>query len=191
MTVESVLDFWFGPVGSDGEPDQEHRERWWRKSDEFDREIRERFGDSIERGARGELDEWSATTRGRLALIILLDQFSRNVFRDTPRSFAQDERALALALTGIEEGVDRELPARFRAFFYMPLMHSEDRRVQRRSVEVFAALRDGGGPDHVGFAEAHRDIVERFGRFPHRNAILGRPSTPEEAEFLTQPGSSF
>lgn len=188
---QEILRFWFGEIGADGRVADEVSKRWWKKDPELDAEIGRRFGPAMDRAARGELREWEASAHGRLALIVLLDQWSRNVFRDTPRAFAQDAEARRICLEGIDTGADRELLPIERSMFYMPLMHAEDRALQRRAVELFEALAREGGPDSVSFAVRHREIVERFGRFPHRNRILGRESTDEELEFLTQPGSSF
>ena len=186
-----VLSFWFGDSG-------EPREEWFKKSDAFDAQVRARFGESLDAAARGDLDSWKTPPRGRLALVVLLDQLSRNAFRGTPRSFEQDERALSLALEGIDAGEDRTLAPLERSFLYMPLMHAENRRAQARSVALFEQLAQHAPVQVAGyltsaadFARKHRDIVERFGRFPHRNAILERTSTSEEHEFLQQPGSSF
>jgi uncharacterized protein (DUF924 family) len=188
---EDVLSFWFG----DG---TRYRREWFAKDDKLDGEIRARFGDAIENAARGEFDAWKATTRGRLALVILLDQFSRNVFRGTSRAFAQDARARELAVAAIDRGDDRALTALERHFLYMPLTHAEDRAAQALSVGLFEGLAleapQGLAEALAGaakYARMHRDIVDRFGRFPHRNAILGRASTAEESEFLSQPGSGF
>jgi uncharacterized protein (DUF924 family) len=175
---EDVLAFWFG------QPPVRH----FRKDPVFDQEIRDRFGALHGELVLGEHDDWLTTPRGRLAAIIVLDQFSRNMFRDTPGMFASDPQALQLALEGLARGDDRALSEAERSFFYMPLMHAEDRAVQDRCVELFRAL---GIENNLKFAVMHRDIVQRFGRFPHRNAVLGRTSTPEEVEFLAQPGSSF
>jgi uncharacterized protein (DUF924 family) len=161
-------------------------ERWWRKDPAFDTLLRERFGECVEAGLRGELDGWAETSRGALALVVLLDQLTRNIHRDTPRMYAGDEKALATCLELIETGDDLSLSDDERHFLYMPLMHGEDPELQRRSLEQHRTL--GRGLDH---AEQHAQIVFRFGRFPHRNAILGRPSTEEEIGFLEQPGSSF
>jgi uncharacterized protein (DUF924 family) len=185
-----VLDFWFGREGEPGYG--EFRDQWFRKDEAFDREVTDRFGDLYERAATGELDAWREEAEGCLALVIVLDQFPRNMFRGDARTHATDEQALAAAKYAIERALNRELPAFQKMFLYMPFMHAESVGDQRRSVELFEGLAaEPGGPDVVEYAVGHRDIVERFGRFPHRNAILGRETTPEEAEFLTQPGSSF
>ncbi len=185
-----VLAFWFG---SEGEPGYgEFRDRWFRKDEAFDREAAGRFGGLYERAAAGELDAWREEAEGCLALVIVLDQFPRNMFRGDARTHATDGEALVAAKYAIERALDRELPAFQKMFLYMPFMHTESVEDQRRSVELFEGLAaEPGGPDVVEYAVGHRDIVERFGRFPHRNAILGRETTPEEVEFLTQPGSSF
>jgi uncharacterized protein (DUF924 family) len=195
---EDVLDYWIGALDEDGQAAPDKRARWWRKDPALDAEIAQRFGAEIERAARGEIDAWAHTPRGRVALVVLLDQLSRNAFRGTARAFACDARALALAEEGTSRGEDDTLAFTERWFLYMPFMHAEDRAAQARSVALFERLADGAPPplresarSGLSFAQRHRDIVERFGRFPHRNAWLGRTTTPEEAEFLTQPGSSF
>jgi uncharacterized protein (DUF924 family) len=184
-----ILDFWFGREDEPGYGG--FRDAWFQKDEAFDREVEDRFRDDYERAASGNLDGWREEARSALALVILLDQFPRNMFRGDARTHATDAKALEAAEYAVERALDRELPAFQRMFLYMPFMHSEDGEVQRRSVELFERLKEDGGPDVTSYAVGHRDIVERFGRFPHRNAILGRETTPEEAEFLTQPGSSF
>lgn len=195
---EEVLSLWFGELDANGRADELHTGRWWRRDPAFDDLLRERFGALHEAVARGERDHWLDSPRGRLAVIIVLDQLSRNMFRGTGRMFAYDAKALHAALEGVELGMDRSLACDERSFFYMPLMHSEDASAQRRCVELFEALRDAlPNParermeSNVVYAVKHREFVERFGRFPHRNTLLGRESTPEEEEFLKQPGSSF
>lgn len=185
-----VLDFWFG---REDDPDYgESRDAWFRKDEAFDATVRDRFGGLYEEAAAGGLDGWREEAGSCLALVIVLDQFPRNMFRGDARTHATDGEALDAAKYAIERGLDRELPAFQRMFLYMPFMHAESVGDQRRSVELFEGLAaEPGGPDVVEYAVGHRDIVERFGRFPHRNALLGRETTPEEAEFLTQPGSSF
>lgn len=192
---EDVLEFWFGPPGA---PPLAASTKWWMKDDAFDREIGARFGSSIDAAASGALDGWKATPRGRLALVILLDQFSRNVFRGTARAFAQDARARDLALEALDSGEDRQLEPIERSFLYMPLMHAENADLQRKCIAAFGRLCDVAPPDlqkyvanNLDYAKKHAEIIERFGRFPHRNEILERESTPEEVEFLKQPGSSF
>lgn len=188
--ADRVLEFWFGRVDEPGYG--EFREAWFRKDPAFDDEVRERFGDLYEEAASGSLDGWRDDARSCLALVILLDQFPRNMFRGDPRTHATDGKALETSKYAVDRALDRELPAFQRQFLYMPFMHSEDIEDQRRSVELFEIL--AGGPnstDVTSYAVNHMEIVQRFGRFPHRNEVLGRPSTPEEAEFLQQPGSSF
>ena len=184
-----VLDFWFGREGEPGYG--EFRDAWFQRDGEFDAEVRDRFGDAYEQAAAGDLDGWREEAEGCLALVIVLDQFPRNMFRGDARTHATDARALETAQYAVDRALDRELPAFQRMFLYMPFMHSEGVEDQRRSVELFGLLAEQGGPDVLEYAVGHRDIVERFGRFPHRNEILGRETTPEEAEFLTQPGSSY
>jgi len=180
-----VLDFWFGAPGSRerGRP----RKAWFRKSEPFDAEIRRRFLITWERAARGEFERWQATPLASLALVVTLDQFPRNMFRGTARAFASDSLALAVARETIAREFDRLLSPVERSFVYLPFEHAEDLAAQRRSLALFHAL-DG---EQVEYARRHYEIIARYGRFPHRNAILGRPSTAEEIEFLKQPGSSF
>ena len=197
--IDEVLEFWFGACGADGALDRARQKMWFSGGRQHDAVIRKRFGKLHRRAARGELDaEWVATPRGRVALIVVLDQFSRHVHRGTAAAFAQDVAAQRLATAGVEQGVDPELIPAQRAFFYLPFEHAEDVKLQRIGVRLFERLATEVAPawrkEYVSFADYaghHRDIIERFGRFPHRNAILGRVSTPEEVEFLKQPGSSF
>lgn len=187
---QDVLDFWFLPVGDPGHG--KSRPEWFRKDDAFDERIRERFGALIEQALAGGLDDWSTTLRGTLARIIVLDQFTRNVFRDSPRAFAGDAQALAIATTIFGRRDDRQLLPAERWFTYLPFEHSEDIAMQARAVALFTALEaESDLGNLVEYAVRHRDIIARFGRFPHRNRILGRPSTADEAEFLKLPGSGF
>ncbi|MBO9677965.1 MAG: DUF924 domain-containing protein [Acidovorax sp.] len=179
MNADDILHFWF----TESTPAQ-----WFAKDDAFDAKIRERYLSCHQAAALGEYWEWRATARGRLAEIIVLDQFSRNLFRGQAQAFAQDAVALVLAQEAVRQGLDGQLTPTERAFLYLPYMHSESRKVQAQSMALFAAL---GRPDNLRFAQAHQAIVERFDRYPHRNAALGRPSTPEEEAFLREPGSSF
>jgi uncharacterized protein (DUF924 family) len=195
---EQVLEFWFGQLSADGRADAAHAQRWWKKDPAFDAEIRERFGALFAAVVGDQREAWLESARGTLAYVIAIDQFSRNMFRDTPRMFEHDARALRAAIAGIDRGFDRQLAFDERGFLYMPLMHSEQLAVQERCMALFAAFRDeleGEARARVtgslDYAKRHRDIVQRFGRFPHRNQVLGRTSTAEEVEFLTQPGSSF
>ena len=185
-----MLDFWFGAPGSAHEG--ERRPEWFRKSDAFDAAIRERFMTTYEEAATGRLADWETGARRLLALIVVLDQFPRNMFRGAPRAFATDPPALAAAERMADSGWDRQLAPLERSFAYLPFEHAENRAAQERSMQLFGALaRDPAYADLLEWARKHYAIIERFGRFPHRNAILGRVSTPEEVEFLKQPGSSF
>ena len=195
---ERVLDLWFGALDASGLADAAHAAQWWRKDPAFDESLRARFGADHAAAMAGERAEWTQTPRGRLALVIVLDQLSRNMFRDTPEMFAGDRAALRVAMEGIEIGHDQALQPDERAFLYMPLMHSEVLDHQDRCVALFAKLTDSvEGPVRARMARSlkaalqHREIVARFGRFPHRNTILGRTSSPEEQAFLKEPGSSF
>ena len=187
---EEVLEFWFGREDEEGYG--EFREVWFTKDPEFDREVRDRFEDIYEEAATGRLESWKNEARSCLALIIVLDQFPRNMFRGDPKTYATDEEARAAARHAVEQAYDRELPPFQRLFVYLPFEHSEELEDQQRSVELFRGLTaEMGSEDLLGYAVRHREIVERFGRFPHRNEILGRATSPEEAEFLRGPDSSF
>jgi len=194
--AREVLDFWFAPDSPApviSEPTAFPTRDWWfRKDAAFDRRIRERFGVPIAQALAGGLGEWSGTPRGALARVLLLDQFTRNAFRGTPDAFAGDARALATARDAVAREYDRTLAPVERWFLYMPFEHSEALQDQEHSVALFRALaQDTGLADPVDWAEKHANVVRRFGRFPHRNAILGRASTAEELAFLRQRGSRF
>lgn len=176
---ENVLAFWFAELTP---------RDWWRKDAALDAQVAVRFGATLAAARAGELAHWRDTARGRLAEVLVLDQFPRNVFRDRAQSFASDGMALVLAQEAIRHGADRELPPAQRAFFYLPFMHSESLRVHDEALRLFD---QPGLEDNLRFERAHRAIIARFGRYPHRNAALGRPSTPEELAFLSEPGSSF
>lgn len=195
--AERVLRYWMGEDFSRAGA-EERAALWFERSAATDNYVRERFGALVEAAAGGELGHWAETPRGRLALVILLDQFSRNLHRDSPRAFAADGEALRLCLEGIDGGADAPLNPLERSMLAMPMEHSERLDVQERSVAYFAALRDQADAEirpvfenFYRFALQHRDVIARFGRFPHRNRILGRASTPEEEAFLRQPGSRF
>jgi len=196
--IDRLLHFWFGKLAEDGSVDREHRVLWFYASEEFDRRCREGFAADLAQAARGNLDRWATTPRGRLALIILLDQFSRNIYRSTARAFAQDAKAFALCEEGLADGMDGVLRPAERLFFYMPLQHAEDRAAQQRAVECFERLSADVSEEQrplfeefLDYARRHRAVIERFGRFPHRNAILGRVSTPAELEFLAGSNAPF
>jgi uncharacterized protein (DUF924 family) len=192
MTAQDVLDFWFLPAT---DPDfGKQRALWFRKDDAFDAEIGQRFGDLLEQAVAGGLREWDQQgPAGMLARILVLDQFTRNAWRGTPASFSGDALALACALKLADSGADQALLPVQRWFAYMPFEHAEDARMQERSVALFDALAQANpGYDGVlDYAHRHRGAIARFGRFPHRNPILGRANTPEEADYLAQPGSGF
>lgn len=186
-----VLDFWFGPPDSAefGKP----RKMWFAKDAAFDAQIRNRFGALVGAALGGRLSEWDSSPRGALARILLLDQFTRNAFRDTPRAFAGDPLALPCAQALVAQGGDVLLAAVERGFAYLPFEHSEDLAMQDEALRLFERLASDAPAQAslLDWAQRHRAIVARFGRFPHRNAILGRASSAEEAEFLKQPGSGF
>lgn len=196
--VEEVLSFWFGELDPQGMASSETTQRWWKKDEAFDREICSRFAADYRRAVAGELDPWLEQPRSRLAYVLVLDQFARNLFRGQARAFEADPLALAAAKGAIDRKMDHALRFAERGFFYLPLMHSERLVDQHLCVRMFELLADentGARRESAEgsreFAVRHLEIIERFGRFPHRNQALGRKSTPEETEFLTQPGSSF
>ncbi len=196
--VDDILDFWFGELDDQGRASPNQRKLWWQKSDEFDRTIRHQFLDDYEAIVAGDVERWRSTARGALATIIVLDQFSRNMFRDTPKMYAADPLAREVCCEGLEAGFDEELAFDERVFFYMPLEHSESIADHELCEEAFTRLRDTAPESlvadaeyYLDYARQHRVIVDRFGRYPHRNAILGRASTNDELEFLKEPGSSF
>jgi len=185
-----VIDFWFGTpdAAERGVP----RKAWFEKSAAFDASIRDRFAAVFEAAAAGRLEDWQRTPLAALALVIVLDQFPRNMFRGTPRAFAADPQALAISRRILERGFDAAYLTVERTFAYLPFEHSEDVAMQRQSLALFAKLPPGPlRANYLDYARRHHDVVARFGRFPHRNEILGRASTPEELEFLKQPGSGF
>ncbi len=184
LAPEEILDFWFG-----ADPAARH-ERWFKKTPEFDAECG-RFTAPIRAARAGRFDRWTETPCGGLALIVLLDQLSRNVFRGTAEAFAADAQAIGIARAMIADGHDTALSPVERMFVYLPFEHAETIDEQNESVRLFETLRDELGPDTVNYAHRHRDVIRRFGRFPHRNAVLGRASTPEEIEYLAQPGAGF
>jgi uncharacterized protein (DUF924 family) len=196
--IEDVLAFWFGGLGESEPVPSARFDLWFSGSATIDQRIREGFAVDVERAGAGDYDGWAASPRGTLALLVLLDQFPRNIYRGSFRAYAFDGKAREFCLQGLATGQDRKLITVERAFFYLPLEHAEDRDLQRRSVAAFAELlRQAPGPlretcrGFLDYAERHLAIIERFGRFPHRNLPLSRPSTAEELAFLRQPGSSF
>jgi uncharacterized protein (DUF924 family) len=187
--IDEILSFWFTePDGTTGK----NRQVWFTKDPEFDAVVRDRFLSDYHQAATGALDPWQSTASGCLALILILDQFPRNLFRGQPESFATDGKALSIAQWAIAQGFDQTLPPIQRWFVYMPFMHSEDLEIQQQSVDLFQQFEgDSETQSSYPFAIKHMEVIQRFGRFPHRNIILGRENTPEEMEFLQQPGSSF
>jgi len=197
-TPVAVLDFWFGAPGSASEIAGRQRKLWFGKSPENDRAVIERFAATLAAATAGRLDHWLNTPRGRLARIVVLDQFPHHVHRGHGQSFAYDARSLALALDMIQRGEDARITPIERVFVYLPLEHAESIEMQDRSVALYEKLAHEAATAErqlfdgfLDYARKHRDVVARFGRFPHRNELLGRLSTPEEIEFLKQPGSRF
>ena len=174
-SAAEIIRFW-----SEAGPD-----RWFKKDDAFDAEIRRRFLPTHEAAAAGKLADWEATAEGALALLILLDQFPRNMFRNSARAFATDPQARAITAAALLRGFDAQVPANLRAFFYLPFEHSEVMADQEHGIALYTAAGDADG---LKWAKVHHDIIARFGRFPHRNAVLGRTTTPEEAAFLDDGG---
>jgi len=178
-TKEEVLTFWFDEISP---------EQWFKKDEHFDAMLAERAGTTVGKALNGQIDSWTETPDGAVGLVILLNQFTRNIFRDTPKAFSGDEMALVVSLKSVDSDWFDKLPSMQKYFLLMPMMHCEDIQIQDNSIALFAVHTNELAQK---YAVKHRNIVERFGRFPHRNAILGRPSTKEELEFLAQPGSSF
>jgi uncharacterized protein (DUF924 family) len=196
--ARQVLDFWFSATELDAPQIDSRMERWFGGGPEIDRQIREEFGEQVRQALAGRLRTWEETAEGRLALIILLDQFCRNIYRGTSKAFAGDRRALKLCVEGSIRGDYKALSPIQRVFFFMPLQHSESLNVQDKSVRIFNALAEGASGTQretfltfAHFAELHRDIVARFGRFPHRNRHLGRRNTGDEEQFLATEAPSF
>jgi uncharacterized protein (DUF924 family) len=195
--IEEVLQFWFGELEGPTGIDTSKSKLWWSGGGTIDAEIKERFGNLVARALDGKLRDWTESARGSLALVILLDQFTRNLGRGTANAFAGDGAALTVCLEAIDKGFDRLLRPIERSFLYMPMMHAEDKDVARRSIETFERLSrevaalGGSYPDFRSHAVMHAEIVLRFGRFPHRNEALGRTSTAEESQFLAAGGPSF
>jgi uncharacterized protein (DUF924 family) len=179
MEYVEIIDFWFNEIDTS---------LWFQKNEAFDQQLRERFSTVHQSAARGELYVWRRQPEGRLAEIIVLDQFSRNMFRDSAQAFAYDNVALVLAQVAVETGDDHRVDPSHRSFMYMPFMHSESPLIHEQAVKLFS---QPGLERNLEFEMKHKTIIDRFGRYPHRNAILGRESTDEELAFLRQPGSSF
>lgn len=195
---ENILDFWFGPAGSAAEIVGRQRKLWFGKSAANDQAVIDQFADTLVEATAGQFNHWAATPRGLLALLIVFDQFPHHIHRNQPQAFATDPQALALTLAALKAGEDRLLAPIERVFLYLPLEHAETNEMQDLSVSLYEKLAREAAieeralfDDFLKYARQHRDVVARFGRFPHRNAILGRPSSDNELEFLEQPGSRF
>jgi len=196
--MNEILKFWFADVAENADTIPGRQKLWWSKDLEMDGYINNTFGEDVKKAAQSDYDSWEATPENMLAMIVLLDQFSRNIYRDTEQAFANDAKALRLALVGIETEQDEKLSYFERVFFYLPLEHAEDKALQKKCVELFKKLSKEVPKNlkkefdyFLKYAEDHKTVIDRFGRFPHRNKILNRESTPEELEFLKEPGSSF
>ena len=198
IRIDAILSFWFAEKELTAPQIDGRMDVWFGDDAVFDRQIKDEFTADVEAASEGRLDHWAHKTAGRLALILLLDQFRRNIYRNTPAAFEMDRTALKLCVEGAMEKKDKGLSPIHRAFFYMPLQHAESRKVQKKSREVFQRLAAAVSPTYretfetmAQFADLHADIVEQFGRFPHRNKLLGRPNTPEEEQYLAGDVPSF
>lgn len=198
IRIDAVLSFWFREHDLTAPQIDARMDTWFGEDPFFDRQIELEFADDVEKASSGKLHHWAREPRGRLALILLLDQFRRNLYRGTADAYAMDKVALELCVKGAMEKLDKGLTPIQRVFFYMPLQHAESRKVQAKSVEIFNRLAEAVSPTYrqtfetvAQFAELHRDIVEQFGRFPHRNKVLKRKNTPEEDEYLAGDSPSF
>ena len=198
LRIEAIIAFWFEEKALSAPQIDRRMDVWFGEDEVFDHECKKEFANDVELASAGKLDHWAHEPRGRLALILLLDQFRRNIFRNTAAAFEKDKSALKLCVEGAMQKIDRGLKPIERAFFYMPLQHAESRKVQAKSVELFTRLAEAVSPTYretfetmAQFAELHRDIVEQFGRFPHRNKLLNRQNTPEEEEYLAGDSPDF
>lgn len=198
IRIDAILSFWFEERELSAPQIDGRMDTWFGEEPVFDHEITKEFSQDMELAADGKLDHWAKESRGRLALILLLDQFRRNVFRSTAEAFSMDKQALKLCVEGAMEKADKGLTPIERVFFYMPLQHAESRKVQQKSCDIYNKLAEAVSPTYketfetiAQFAELHRDIIERFGRFPHRNALLGRRNTADEDEFLSGDNPGF
>jgi uncharacterized protein (DUF924 family) len=196
--IERILSFWFKEQELSAPQIDRRMDIWFGEDPVFDHEIEKEFSDDIEKASDGKLDHWVDEPHGRLAVILLLDQFRRNVYRGTVKAFSHDKVALKLCVEGAMEKKDKGLTPIQRVFFYMPLQHAESRKVQAKSVELYERLAESVSPTLqetfltvAQFAELHKDIIDQFGRFPHRNSLLGRENTPEEDEYLAGDSPDF
>ncbi|GAA3932973.1 DUF924 family protein [Litoribacillus peritrichatus] len=196
--MKQVINYWFGTLDEDGFAHQEEKQKWWSASDEIDLEISHKFGDLVKQALNHQLKDWRESTTGKLASIILLDQFTRNIYRGTEQAFSGDNKALKICKMGLSSGEDLDLTAEQQVFFYMPLEHSEDLEDQELCIRLLEGLKKRS-PHHkeetidgyIRFAKHHRDIIAEFGRFPHRNKVLQRKNTPEEERYLDGEHTSF
>ena len=196
--IDAILSFWFKEQALSAPQIDQRMDTWFGANAAFDHQIQTEFSVDIDNASAGQLNHWATDPRGRLALILLIDQFRRNVYRNTAQAFEMDKIALKLCVEGAMEKTDASLAPIERVFFYMPLQHSESAKVQAKACELFNKLAEAVSPTFqetfntvAQFAELHRDIIDQFGRFPHRNKILGRKNTPEEDEYLTVDGPDF
>jgi len=198
IRIDAVLDFWFKEQELSAPRIDRRMDIWFSEDPVFDHEIEKEFASEVAKASKGQLNHWASKPRGRLALIILIDQFRRNIHRNTAKAFSKDQLALKLCVQGAMEKADRELAPIQKVFFYMPLQHAESRKVQAKSVELYRRLAETVSPTLretfmtvAQFAELHKDIIDRFGRFPHRNELLDRENTPEEDEYLAGDAPDF
>ncbi len=196
--IEAILTFWFKEHALTAPQIDRRMDIWFGSDPVFDHEVTEQFGNDVELACSGQLDYWAETPRGRLALIVLIDQFRRNIHRGTSKAFSKDMLALRLCVEGAMQKKEQDLAPIEKVFFYMPLQHAESRKVQAKSVEIYRRLAQSVSPTYretfetiLQFAELHRDIIDQFGRFPHRNQLLGRDNTPEEDEYLSSDAPDF
>lgn len=198
VRIDAILSFWFKEQALTAPQIDRRMDIWFSEDPVFDHEIEKEFSDDIEAASNGKLQHWTSSAEGRLALILLIDQFRRNIYRGTANAFAKDKLALKLCVEGAMEKVDQVLSPIERVFFYMPLQHAESKKVQEKSVALYNRLADAVSPTFretlltvAQFAELHKDIIDQFGRFPHRNALLGRENTAEESEYLAGDSPDF
>ncbi len=198
IRIDAILSFWFKEQALSAPQIDRRMDIWFGEDPVFDHEIEKEFADDVERACKGDLDHWGDDPKGRLALILLIDQFRRNIHRNTAAAFSKDKLALKLCVEGAMHKKDRGLSPIQKVFFYMPLQHAESRKVQAKSVELYRRLAETVSPTYretfetvAQFAELHKDIVDQYGRFPHRNKLLNRENTPEEAEYLAGDSPDF
>ena len=198
IRIDAILEFWFREQALSAPQIDRRMDIWFGADEVFDHECKKEFSDDVDRATEGKLDHWAHEPLGRLALILLLDQFRRNIYRNTAEAFAMDKAALKLCVEGAMEKKDKSLTPIQRAFFYMPLQHAESRKVQAKAIEIYSRLSETVSPTYretfetiAQFAELHHDIVQQFGRFPHRNVLLNRENTLEEDEYLAGDSPDF